>query len=185
MTTPAGKTPVVLTFDDSDRSQFQFIAGPDGKLTVDPTSGLGILEAVQQIALGQKWIDDLVPGYPVTIFDPPHGAYPRDESLIVSGTYQGTTYHNLAALEVGAEPMTAPDDRATDFLHTARIQAIPSQLDLWLSYLERRPEERYVSDGDPDRLVFPASLAKEYRPRAGASELTSPDPAYELVRLRG
>ena len=40
---PAGKTPVVLTFDDSNRSQFQFTAGPGGALKVDPGSGLGIL----------------------------------------------------------------------------------------------------------------------------------------------
>ena len=42
---PAGKKPVVLTFDDSPVNQFRFLIGADGSLTVDPASGVGIMEA--------------------------------------------------------------------------------------------------------------------------------------------
>jgi peptidoglycan/xylan/chitin deacetylase (PgdA/CDA1 family) len=42
---PAGKRPVVLTFDDSPVNQFRFLAGSDGALTVDPESAVGIMEA--------------------------------------------------------------------------------------------------------------------------------------------
>ena len=45
ITAPAGKKPVVLTFDDSPINQFRFLVGDDGSLTVDPESGVGILEA--------------------------------------------------------------------------------------------------------------------------------------------
>ncbi|HEY1012723.1 MAG TPA: polysaccharide deacetylase family protein, partial [Herpetosiphonaceae bacterium] len=38
---PAGKSPVVLTFDDSSDGQFRYL--PDGK--VDPTSAMGIMQA--------------------------------------------------------------------------------------------------------------------------------------------
>ncbi len=39
---PAGKTPVLLTFDDSSPSQFRYIESY-GQLVVDPTSAVGIL----------------------------------------------------------------------------------------------------------------------------------------------
>lgn len=48
ITAPAGKKPVVLTFDDSPVNQFRFLIGDDGTLTVDPNSGVGILEAFYQ-----------------------------------------------------------------------------------------------------------------------------------------
>lgn len=41
---PAGKSPVLLTFDDSSPSQFRYLER-DGRLVVDSNSALGILEA--------------------------------------------------------------------------------------------------------------------------------------------
>jgi peptidoglycan/xylan/chitin deacetylase (PgdA/CDA1 family) len=43
ITVPAGATPVVLTFDDSSPGQFKYL-DQNGKLEVDPRSGIGILE---------------------------------------------------------------------------------------------------------------------------------------------
>lgn len=48
ITAPAGKKPVVLTFDDSPVNQFRMLIGSDGSLSVDPESGVGILEAFYQ-----------------------------------------------------------------------------------------------------------------------------------------
>ncbi len=45
ITAPAGKKPVVLTFDDSPVNQFRYLIGDDGSLTIDPESGVGIMEA--------------------------------------------------------------------------------------------------------------------------------------------
>jgi len=42
---PAGKHPVVLTFDDASPSQFRLIEQPDGNLLVDPDSAVGVMEA--------------------------------------------------------------------------------------------------------------------------------------------
>jgi peptidoglycan/xylan/chitin deacetylase (PgdA/CDA1 family) len=42
---PAGKHPVVLTFDDSTAGQFRYLIGADGKVTIDPDSAVGIMEA--------------------------------------------------------------------------------------------------------------------------------------------
>jgi peptidoglycan/xylan/chitin deacetylase (PgdA/CDA1 family) len=42
--TPAGTTPVVLTFDDSSPGQFRYVQRT-GAVEIDPKSGLGVLEA--------------------------------------------------------------------------------------------------------------------------------------------
>ena len=39
---PEGMSPVVFVFDDASPEQFRYIEGADGKLTIDPTSGVGI-----------------------------------------------------------------------------------------------------------------------------------------------
>ena len=39
---PDGMSPVVFVFDDASPEQFSYVAGPDGKLTIDPNSGVGI-----------------------------------------------------------------------------------------------------------------------------------------------
>jgi peptidoglycan/xylan/chitin deacetylase (PgdA/CDA1 family) len=41
---PAGKRPVVLTFDDGTVGQFRFIEQDDGSMAIDPDSAIGILE---------------------------------------------------------------------------------------------------------------------------------------------
>jgi peptidoglycan/xylan/chitin deacetylase (PgdA/CDA1 family) len=42
---PAGKHPVVLTFDDASSGQFRLMKGADGTLTPDPKTAVGIMEA--------------------------------------------------------------------------------------------------------------------------------------------
>ncbi len=39
---PDGMSPVVFVFDDASPEQFSYIEGTDGKLTIDPNSGVGI-----------------------------------------------------------------------------------------------------------------------------------------------
>jgi peptidoglycan/xylan/chitin deacetylase (PgdA/CDA1 family) len=42
---PAGKHPVVLTFDDSTAGQFRYLIGADGSVSIDPDSAVGVMEA--------------------------------------------------------------------------------------------------------------------------------------------
>src|SRR3954469_19049974 len=42
---PAGKHPVVLTFDDSTAGQFRYLIGADGSVSIDPDSAVGMMEA--------------------------------------------------------------------------------------------------------------------------------------------
>lgn len=44
MDVPAGKTPVVLTFDDSLLTQFKIITGSDGQPHIDPDCAIGMME---------------------------------------------------------------------------------------------------------------------------------------------
>ncbi len=44
---PKGKTPFVLTFDDSSQGQFRYLQ-EDGKLVIDPNCGVGIMEAFKK-----------------------------------------------------------------------------------------------------------------------------------------
>lgn len=41
---PAGLSPVMITFDDGWQSQFNYLQGSDGSLTIDPGCALGVLE---------------------------------------------------------------------------------------------------------------------------------------------
>jgi hypothetical protein len=44
ITAPAGKHPVVLSFDDATSSQFRWISDAGGKRVIDPDSAMGVLE---------------------------------------------------------------------------------------------------------------------------------------------
>jgi len=51
----------------------------------------------------------------------------------------------------GAAP--SPHARNFDVSHLPRIQAVERDLDYWLTYFDRNPGERYVSDGDATTIT--------------------------------
>jgi hypothetical protein len=51
---PAGMSPVVFVFDDASPEQFSYIQGADGKLTIDPVSGMGIWQDFMKTHPGWK-----------------------------------------------------------------------------------------------------------------------------------
>ena len=72
--TPAGTTPVVLTFDDSSPGQFRYVQRT-GAVEIDPKSGLGVLEAfiVRHPDFGRAATFYVLPGAsrPNRLFDQP------------------------------------------------------------------------------------------------------------------
>lgn len=48
MDLPAGKSPVILTFDDAKPTQFRVIIGSDGQPHIDPDCAIGILETFEK-----------------------------------------------------------------------------------------------------------------------------------------
>jgi hypothetical protein len=51
---PDGMSPVVFVFDDASPEQFSYIEGPNGQLTIDPNSGVGIWEDFMKSHPGWK-----------------------------------------------------------------------------------------------------------------------------------
>jgi peptidoglycan/xylan/chitin deacetylase (PgdA/CDA1 family) len=223
---PAGKTPVVLTFDDSTREQFAYTE--DGE--IDPDTKVGIMlevaerygeditgsfyvitsslfggtgegprilqhldelgfevanhthghsnlrsldaEGVQrELATNVAVIREHVPDADVATFSLPFGIRPDPVDLAFEGSYDGTDYVNEIILLVGAHPTPSPF-HADWSPQVPRIRSSPSwdggEPDygsaFWLEVLENNPDRKYVSDGDPDRISFPAELEDQVHP---------------------
>ena len=121
-----------------------------------------------QIASAQEWIERHVPGYRLRTLALPMGGYPRDLRWAESGKVNGTAYRNEAILMVAGGAAPSPHAKAFDPYHLPRIQAVQADLDHWIGYFDKRPDERYVSDGNPATITVPAGAAGKARPAAGA-----------------
>jgi peptidoglycan/xylan/chitin deacetylase (PgdA/CDA1 family) len=110
-----------------------------------------------QVSQAQQWIQRHVPDYKIRALALPHGVYPRDLGWVLHGTVSGTTYRHEAILMVAGGAAPSPFGRAFDPLRLPRIQAVEQDLGYWLGHFERNPHDRFVSDGDPTAVTFPAS----------------------------
>lgn len=218
--TPPGKSPVVITFDDATKGQFNYLNDGTSE-KVDPNCAVAIMEDIhkthpdwplkatfyvyyplpfrQKDSIGRKMQHILDLGmdignhtYTHTRLDKesdagaaremamnvkstlqyapkatadsialPYGKGPKNHTVLASGNYDGTSYHNIAALLVGAEPAPSPVSKEFDPYKLPRVQAIDEELDKWLGYFQRHPEKRYVSDGDPNTVTVPRDIADE------------------------
>lgn len=104
-------------------------------------------EVKRQLALSQVWLEELLPGYDVVSLSVPFGYYPQDDKLLASGDYQGQSYEYQAAVKVSGGLVPSPHSPAFNAYHIPRVQAIPSELDHWLSYASQ-PGVHYVSAGE-------------------------------------
>jgi hypothetical protein len=62
----------------------------------------------------------------------------------------------------GAAP--SPFSRTFDAMRLPRIQAVDRDLGYWLSYFEKNPSERFVSDGDATTITIPSSKRDKLKP---------------------
>jgi hypothetical protein len=102
----------------------------------------------EQLAGAQEWVQRHVPGYRFRTLALPLGSYPKELGWAVSGEAKGMTYKHDAILMVAGGAAPSPHARNFDVSHLPRIQAVERDLDYWLTYFDRNPGERYVSDGD-------------------------------------
>ena len=102
-----------------------------------------------QLATAQAWVQRHVPGYRFRTVALPHGSYPKELGWAVSGEAKGMTYKHDAILMVAGGAAPSPHAKNFDPLHLPRIQVVEKDFDYWLTYFDRNPGERYVSDGDP------------------------------------
>jgi peptidoglycan/xylan/chitin deacetylase (PgdA/CDA1 family) len=121
----------------------------------------------KQLAEAQRLVGRLVPGYHLRTLALPMGAYPKNLSWAIRGGVDGTAYAHEAILMVAGGVAPSPFSRRFDPYRLPRIQATESELAFWLRYFERRPEERYLSDGDPAVVTIPRGRRADLRDLTG------------------
>ncbi|KUO74881.1 MAG: hypothetical protein APF77_08115 [Clostridia bacterium BRH_c25] len=123
------------------------------------------IEDVQK-ALGKnvKLTQGYLPGYDVYALALPYGIGPKGDGYIYAaqGEYDGVKYNHRAVLKVGSNPAPSPVDIKFDPIRLPRIRA--SEMNTagtgiydWLQHFEKKPEKRYISDGNPDTVAIPES----------------------------
>ena len=123
-------------------------------------------EIEKQVGAMYKKLDEIIPGQYVNIIALPYGSpesMSEDSpqySKIFSGTYEGFSYTTKATLLCAWTRSYSPFVR--DYNHTAirRIRAYDNggvDWDIEMNFEQLNNGKRYISDGDPDTIVFPAS----------------------------
>jgi hypothetical protein len=116
-----------------------------------------------QLADAQVWVQRHVPDYRFRTLALPHGVYPRDVSWALNGTAKGSSYRHEAILMVAGGAAASPFARTFDHVRLPRVQAVENDLKFWLPHFERNPDDRYVSDGDPDTVTVPGARKDRLR----------------------
>ncbi|MCP4599598.1 MAG: polysaccharide deacetylase family protein [Proteobacteria bacterium] len=109
------------------------------------------------------------PEYRINTYALCNGQRPKTASLrkyLVNGEYKSRPYSNVAILNVGSGPVPSPVARQFNPLSIPRIRASNVKsgnlgFSSWLNYFKRRPQNRYVSDGDPTVTTVPRHLSSK------------------------
>jgi hypothetical protein len=123
---------------------------------------LGPTAVQRQLVLGDRLLTERLPAYRVQTMALPLGALPHPPSLAVEGAWDGQSYRFAGVFLSGAEPAPSPFSAKWNPAQIPRILPNPRwkgardfTWGMWLDTLERNPQLRYVSDGDPDTISFP------------------------------
>jgi peptidoglycan/xylan/chitin deacetylase (PgdA/CDA1 family) len=116
-----------------------------------------------QVAEAQVWIQRHVPDYKTRSLALPHGVYPSDINWVLRGSAKGTSYSHDAVLMVAGGAAPSPYSRSFDPVRLPRIQAVERDLAYWLTYFDKNPQDRFVSDGDPNSVTVPTAQRDRLR----------------------
>lgn len=96
----------------------------------------------------------------------PFGSMPHPKKIARAGSWNGTGYDFAGVFLAGAEPSVSPYAKNFDRGAIQRIQSNGKRgecrkwcSEYWLEWLNKHPGERYVSDGDPQRISIPRKSA--------------------------
>jgi hypothetical protein len=119
-------------------------------------------QAMDWIGIGEDSIKAYLPAdYDIVTFALPLGMWPAQKSVAWQGTYRdGKRYENTVVLEVSGGPSVTPWDTRWDPHSVDRFIVAPGALEAQLRRWEQDPTNRYVSDGDPQTVSYPASMAQ-------------------------
>jgi peptidoglycan/xylan/chitin deacetylase (PgdA/CDA1 family) len=124
-------------------------------------------EVAEELGRAVAEIRAIVPEAEVATLSLPLGVFPQDRDLAARGSSPAGDYVHEGVLLVGAEPSPSPFHADFEPLAIPRIRTSPSwDLDaepdygsrFWLDWLDAEDGRRYVSDGNPATVSFPAAL---------------------------
>lgn len=125
---------------------------------------LGAEDIQKSLAMNVKLTQDYLPGYDVYGLAIPYGMGPKGDNYkyLAQGEYNGVKYDHRAVLKVGSNPAPSPVSVKFDPIRLPRVRA--SEMNTagtgiydWLQTFDKKPEKRYISDGDPDTVAIPES----------------------------
>lgn len=132
----------------------------------EPLSGRDRADVQRDLACGANLIREAVPDAEVRVLTLPLGRFPDEHEWAHAGDTPEGRYDHDALLKVGARPARSPFHADFQPLAMPRIRSGDStrQSDFesafWLARLEAQ-DSVYVSDGDPQRISFPAGRADQ------------------------
>jgi hypothetical protein len=126
-------------------------------------------DLLYQIGKNQEVMESLVPGYKFSSLALPFGEDVTVDTLrdtVVSGEYNGTEYFNKGVLDCKWRPSYSPFsvDYSARSIYRVRadgLKHVDCDMSDWM--LNKIPTKigQFISDGDPDTVTVPASLADE------------------------
>lgn len=108
---------------------------------------------IKEVGGEAKRMAGAIPGYNLSTLALPGGEAPAFPDVALEGVYDGFSYSMKATVLVGAGPAPSPLSKNFNPQRIPRIQAVDPSLDVqfalpyWMSYFDKHPELRYVSDG--------------------------------------
>lgn len=117
-------------------------------------------EISKQIGKNIIELKKYLPEYEIDSLALPYGGIPGNLDIVSKGSYQGVEFINKAILLVGSEPALPLYHKKANPQKMPRIRGSEEYIQKWLKYFENHPEERYISDGDPETITVPKSRAE-------------------------
>ncbi len=141
-----------------------------------PLRGLPEEEVRKQLARGAGAIHEILPNYRIRSMSLPLGSLPKNDDLVVQGSWRGKPYGPYAVLLVGANPAPSPFSKAFDAAAIPRIRTSHAgwkgEADFafayWMKEFEQNARSRYVSDGDPAAITIRKGAQADVRRRFAA-----------------
>ncbi len=121
----------------------------------------------EQLGYQAQYLETFTPeGYRVNTLALPYGSRPKNTDLEIylqKGQYEEYSYENVAILNVGWFPAVSPYHIDFNPLSLPRVRASEMNVDNvgmynYLSYFDNHPEEKFISDGNPDIITIPEDL---------------------------
>ena len=122
-------------------------------------------EIEKEVGKMYKLLDEIIPGKYVNIIALPYGSPESSASKpeyekIFKGTYEGFSYSTKATLLCAWTRSYSPFVRDYDSTAIRRIRAYDNKGVYWdieMNFKQLNDGRRYISDGNPDTIVFPSS----------------------------